>query len=316
MKMMMERTARGRFAQIYVRFWGGYGIHRLYLGRKKSGYFMLIISITSIPFVILEWLLRCIFAILLAIRGKEVSATGSKVLARGSLLLAGLFLLPSGVFSSAVGHLFQALIIFLTVGYVCYVAVNFISLWDLVRSLFSTFPNAHGHELLKDPVKLAKLRRELHPELYRQQVAKIALSKKRAEKDECSHGERLFHKLIEYSTPFKEHHGASAKAIFIKISVFAVVVISGMVTWKSFLLDREMRSVIKERDAQIKQEKEKTAEEMQQFSESKSLPLQVKEYNALIQGNKHCLVELQDKINKLEEKRRKILDNPKLRKIN
>lgn len=134
--------------------------------------------------------------------------------------------------------------------------------------------------------------------------------------DECSHGERLFHKLIEYSTPFKEHHGASAKAIFIKISVFAVVVISGMVTWKSFLLDREMRSVIKERDAQIKQEKEKTAEEMQKFSESKSLPLQVKEYNALIQGNKHCLVELQDKINKLEEKRRKILDNPKLRKIN
>ena len=134
--------------------------------------------------------------------------------------------------------------------------------------------------------------------------------------DEFSHGERSFHKPIEYSTPFKGHHGPSAKAIFIKISVFAVVVISGMVTWESFLLDREMRSVIKERDAQIKQEKEKTAEDMQQFSESKSLPLRVKEYNALIQENKHCLVELQDKINKLEEKRRKMLDNLKLRKIN
>ena len=98
--------------------------------------------------------------------------------------------------------------------------------------------------------------------------------------------------------------------------MFAVVVASGMVTWKSFLLDREMRSVIKERDVQIKQEKEKTAEDMQQFSESKSLPLQVKEYNTLIQGNKHCVVELQDKINKLEEKKRKMLDNPRLRKIN
>lgn len=129
--------------------WGNFGIHRLYLGHKKSGYWMLGIGLAALLVTICERVLKKVLGFVLFFVDDDLADSGSDVLSK-LIMFVGV---PMLLVSSGIG------VILLPI-YACYFVVSVWAFVDFIRCLFGKFPNACGNPLVSDELELARLRNE------------------------------------------------------------------------------------------------------------------------------------------------------------